>query len=180
MKKLNLSAAFWGTLLLCSSLHSFAQVDHWETIVKEDDTWKYLVPSSAVSSTWITPGFNDASWLNGSGGFGMADGDDNTVLAGGTISVYQRIQFNIIDISAIDKMVFNIDYDDGFVAYINGIEICRSEMDMAGMPNFNDAATGLHEAQLYQGGYPFQITLDYAFVNAVSFKWNQCALHTNT
>lgn len=165
MKKLNLTASFFCALLLCSSAISFAQVDHWETIVNEDDTWKYRVPTSAVSPTWITPGFNDAGWLSGTGGFGMADGDDNTVLPGGTISVYQRIQFTITDLSAIEKMVFNIDYDDGFVAYINGIEICRSEMDMAGMPDYNDAATGLHEAQLYQGGYPFQITLDNAFVN---------------
>ncbi len=167
MKKLNLSVAILGVMMLSSSLHSDAQVDHWETLVNEDDNWKYLVPSSAVPASWITPGFNDASWLNGPGGFGMADGDDNTLLPGGTISVYQRIQFNILDVTAIEKLVFNIDYDDGFVAYLNGVEICRSEMDMAGMPNFNDAATGLHEAQLYQGGYPFQITLDYVFVNAV-------------
>jgi hypothetical protein len=166
MKKQNVSVAFLGLLLLCSSVGSFSQIDHWETIVNEDDTWKYLVPTSAVSPTWITPGFNDAAWLNGTGGFGMADSDDNTILPGGTLSVYQRIQFTIVDVAAIEKMVFNIDYDDGFVAYLNGVEICRSEMDMAGIPNYNDPATGLHEAQLYQGGYPFQITLDNAFVNA--------------
>ncbi|MBL7899332.1 MAG: hypothetical protein JNJ99_12415, partial [Crocinitomicaceae bacterium] len=74
--------------LLCSPYLN-AQVDHWETIVYEDDTWKYIVPSSSVSSSWVTIGFNDVSWNTGPGGFGMADGDDNTVLTAGTISVFQ-------------------------------------------------------------------------------------------
>lgn len=166
MKKQGLLGYFFVSVIFTSPAISFSQVDHWETIVYEDDSWKYLVPTSAVSPTWITPGFNDISWLTGSGGFGMSDGDDNTILPGGTISVYQRIQFNITAVSAIEKLVFNIDYDDGFVAYINGIEICRSEMDMPGMPDYNDVATNLHEAQMYQGAYPFQISLDNAFVNA--------------
>lgn len=166
MKKQGLLSYFFALVIFTSPAISFSQVDHWETIVYEDDSWKYLMPTSAVSPTWITPGFNDVSWLTGSGGFGMSDGDDNTILPGGTISVYQRIQFNITALSAIEKLVFNIDYDDGFVAYINGIEICRSEMDMPGMPNYNDVATNLHEAQMYQGAYPFQITLDNSFVSA--------------
>ncbi|MBK9190733.1 MAG: CotH kinase family protein [Crocinitomicaceae bacterium] len=148
-------------------MNIIAQVDHWETIVYEDDTWKYLVPSSSVSNSWVTNGFNDVSWNSGSGGFGMADGDDNTVLAGGTISVFQRIQFTVTDVAAIEKLVFNIDYDDGFVAFINGVEIARSEMSANPFPAFDETAAGLHEAAMYQGQYPYQITLDQTFVNAV-------------
>lgn len=141
-----------------------AQVDHWETIVYEDDSWHFLVPSSAVSPAWINSSFDDSSWPTGSGGFGMADGDDNTILPGGTVSVYQRIQFTIGDKSVIEKLAFNIDYDDGFVAYLNGIEIGRAEMAGTVMPAFDELAVGLHEAQMYQGGYPEQIMLDNDFV----------------
>lgn len=160
-----ISKSFLVAQLLFSFSVSFGQVDHWETVVYENDSWKYLVPGAPVSPSWITPAFNDASWLTGSGGFGMADGDDNTVLPGGTVSVFQRIQFTISDVSAVDKMIFNIDYDDGFVAYLNGVEIARSEMAIAGQPAYNDLATGLHEAELYQGGYPLQLILDAAFTD---------------
>ena len=152
-----------GFGLVCSNNVS-AQVDHWETVVNENDTWKYLVPTAPVSNTWITTSFNDASWLSGPGGFGMGDSDDNTTVANGTISVFQRIQFSITDLNAVEKLAFNIDYDDGFVAYLNGVEIARSEMDIPGQPAYDDVATDLHEAQLFQGGYPFQLILNHAFV----------------
>lgn len=163
LKLLILTCAVVGILPVNNTI---AQVDHYETVVYEDDSWKYLVPSSTVLPTWILSWYDDSGWATGPGGFGMSDGDDNTSLPGGTISVYQRITFNITDVNAIDKLIFTIDYDDGFVAYINGIEIARSEMDYAGMPNYNNVATGLHEAQLYQGAYPYQITLDQDFVNS--------------
>lgn len=159
MKNLIFSATF-----LSAIFYAGAQIDHWETVVYENDTWKYLVPNSAVSPTWINTTFNDASWLSGPGGFGLGDGDDNTILPGGTISVYQRISFNIIDVTAIEKIIFNIDYDDGFVAYLNGIEIARAEMSGVGQPNYNQSSSGLHEAQMYQGGYPYQLELNQSFI----------------
>jgi hypothetical protein len=121
-----------------------AQVDHYETIVNEDDSWNYTVPSSAVSTNWVTLGFNDSGWSTGPGGFGMGDGDDNTPLAGGTVSVYQRIIFSITDVAAIEKVIFNIDYDDAFVAYINGIEICRADITSVDQPPYNQTADALH------------------------------------
>ncbi len=145
--------------------HAIGQVDHWETVVYEDDNWKYLVPTVAVSDTWIDISFDDVTWTTSPGGFGMGDGDDNTVLAAGTLSVFQRIHFNITDLAAVESMVFDIDYDDGFVAYINGQEICRSEMFGTGIPPFDQTASGLHEAQIYQGLYPFQQVLDQTFVS---------------
>lgn len=142
-----------------------AQVDHYETVVNEDDTWNYLVPSSSVSANWIILSYNDSAWLTGPGGFGMGDGDDNTSLPGGTVSVYQRIIFSITDVSAIEKVIFNIDYDDAFVAYLNGVEICRADITSVDQPPYNQTADALHEAQLYQGGYPYQIQFDEVFAN---------------
>ncbi|MFK7785015.1 MAG: CotH kinase family protein [Crocinitomicaceae bacterium] len=153
------------SFLSCIHLVSFAQVDHWETVVYETDTWRYLIPSSAVSTSWNTLSFNDASWSTGQGGFGYGDGDDNTTF-GNTVSCYQRIVFNITDVSAIDRAVFNIDYDDAFVAYLNGVEIARDNISSTGQPDWDQIADGQHEAQLYQGGYPLQQVLDPNFVAA--------------
>ena len=155
-------------LILCGILvtgMNFAAVDHWETAVYENDTWKYLLPNSAVAPSWNTISFNDASWSSGQGGFGYGDGDDNTTFSS-TISCYQRIEFNITDINAIDAALLTIDYDDAFVAYLNGVEIARDNITSAGQPPYNQTSDGLHEAQLYQGGTASQYIINAAFVAA--------------
>lgn len=147
-----------------SSIH--AQIDHWETLVSETDIWSYLVPDSPVADEWNTLSFDAGVWPTGSGGFGYGDGDDNTVLPSGTVSVYQRIEFNIVDTNEISAAALMIDYDDGFVAYLNGIEISRDLLDGTGQPDYDQLASGLHEAQIYDGTYPAQFTLTKAFLSA--------------
>ncbi|MDG1427339.1 MAG: CotH kinase family protein [Crocinitomicaceae bacterium] len=153
------------TFAILVSFGARSAVDHWETVVYESDTWRYLVPTSAVTSTWNTLAFNDASWSTGPGGFGYGDGDDATTF-GVSASCYQRIIFSITDLSAIDKAIFNIDYDDAFVAYLNGVEITRDNITSVGQPPFSQFSDGLHEAVMYTGGYPNQYTLDAAFLSA--------------
>ena len=152
-----------SALLLFVSLVSYSAVDHWETVLYETNTWRYLSPTSPVSSTWINAGFNDASWSTGIGGIGYGDGDDNTVIAQ-TTSCYQRTTFNIVDVSAIEMLVFNIDYDDSYVAYLNGVEIGRDNITSVGQPNYNQLSDGQHEATMYQGGYPATVILDQNFI----------------
>lgn len=147
------------------SAYAIGQIDHWETAVYEDDNWRYLVPSSPVSVNWTDIAFNDASWTNSPGGFGYGDGDDNTTFPA-TISCYQRFTFNITDANAIDLAVLNIDYDDAFVAYLNGIEITRDNITSVGQPAYNQSSDGLHEAQMYSGGNPSQFILSNAFVTS--------------
>lgn len=154
-------------LLFASALvnPSFSQIDHWETVVFENDTWDYLVPSTTVNSAWNTVGFNTAGWSTGVGGFGYGDGDDNTILPNGTVSCYQRIEFTITDTSAIDFAALTIDYDDSFVAYLNGVEITR-DLVTGNPPTWNQLSSGLHEALMYQGVYPAQYSITKSFLSA--------------
>lgn len=134
---------------------------HWETAVKASDTWKYRANTSAPSGTnWRDPAFNDASWSTGTGGIGMADSDDGTTISG-CVSVYMRRSFTISDTSKIFDAVFNMDYDDGFVAYLNGVEIARVNLGTPGnFPVWNEYAPLSHEAVLYQNQYPDSFHLD--------------------
>lgn len=130
------------------------EIDHWETVVFDEDTWRYLVPTTEPDAGWRTLAFDDSAWPEGQGGFGYGDEDDRTVLEGAQ-SVFQRIVFSIEDTSAIAAAVLHIDYDDGFVAYMNDVEIARGSIGTPGdRPAFNQAASGLNEALLYQGGTP--------------------------
>lgn len=149
---------------LGSAQSTHAQIDHWETAIFEYNTWSYLVPDAAVDPEWNTLAFDAGSWSTGPGGFGYGDGDDNTVLPSGTISVYQRIEFEVFDVSAITAAALTIDFDDAFVAYLNGVEITRELMTGEGQPDWDQLASGLHEAQFYAGVYAAQYTISQSFL----------------
>ncbi len=136
---------------------TFAQVNHWETIVKDNSTWYYQVPTATSSPEWITPTFTVNSWLQGMGGFGFGDGDDNTIIPSSSVSVYTRIEFNIANINQIVAMALHFDYDDGFIAYLNGVEVARNGLSGTGQPVFNQLASISHEAKLYQNQYPDEL-----------------------
>ena len=129
-----------------------AQETHWETIVSAGTTWKYIVPNTQPSDSWKNQSFDTSSWLEGPSGIGYGDDDDATQIPQ-SISVYMRKEFQVLDTSQIKRILLDIDYDDGFVAYLNGVEIGRNLLSGNSI-NFNDLAEGYHEAMLYQGNSP--------------------------
>lgn len=150
-------------LLTLAALLTFvaaqSQTNHWETAVYENNNWRYVVPTAEPDTNWRKISFNASSWQQGQGGFGFADGDDNTVVSQ-TVSVFIRITFNIADTSKISAAILNADYDDGFVAYLNNTEIARANMTSPGKPPYSDLASASHEAVMYNGGNP-----DYFSIN---------------
>ena len=83
-------------------------INHWETIIYNDDTWSYHVPTAEPDSNWATLGYDDSAWPTGPGGFGYGDADDNTTVSQ-TISVYIRHEFNIVDTSKIAALALHAD-----------------------------------------------------------------------
>lgn len=129
-------------------------VNHWEMVVASSDTWHYFPGNSEPPAKWANTDFDDASWLSGPGGFGYGDADDRTTISP-VISVFLRTTFNIIDISNVSWAILHMDYDDGFVAYLNGHEIARSNIGTAGIrPSYDIPAINNHEAMMYSGGMP--------------------------
>ena len=172
---MNKNSFFYGslfTVLLFSSLLKAQTVDHWETAVFDDDIWKYLRGTSEPDPNWRKLSFNDASWLQGYGGVGYGDGDDNTIISS-TVSLYLRRMFNLIDTAKIEQAVLHVDYDDAFVAYLNDVEIARANIGTVGdHPPFNQNALGLHEAQIYQGGNPDEFVIDVQTLKSIILPGN--------
>ncbi len=131
----------------------------WESAMLPTDEYSYLVPNAQTTSNWKLSTFNDSSWGKGNAGFGFADGDDRTVVPEGTIAVYIRRKFNIPDTSAIISAIFHADYDDGFIAYLNGTEIARANMN--DNPQWNTLATANHEAVMYTNGNPESFEINF-------------------
>ena len=123
------------------------------TLINEGESFKYIIPDENTDSQWMNTDFNHDDWQTGASGFGYSDGDDNTNIPPGTIAVFLRKEFTIESSENIDQLVLDIDYDDGFVAYINGFEVARS--NIGGSPPIYNTTTGIErEAQMYQGGSP--------------------------
>ena len=130
----------------------------FRTLVNQGDDYRFLLPNQAVDNQWKTLNFDDSDWSEGASGFGYGDGDDNTVIPNGTASIFLRKTFTVSDASSIEALILDIDYDDGFVAYINGQEIARA--NISGLsPAYNAGTQTDHEAQMYSGGLPDRFAL---------------------
>ncbi len=134
-------------------------IDHWETAVGENTIWKYLIPNAGTATDWMNPDFDPVTWSSGKASIGYGDGDDSTLVPAGTLSVYLRYNFSIDDLSRVGAAVFHCDYDDGFVAYLNGTMIAQFGFP-GGFPAWNATTATDRESTMYSGGLPDAYLLD--------------------
>jgi hypothetical protein len=156
-------------LLLASGKDKRYVVDHWEQIVGDGSLCRYIIPNSQVDLDWTSINFDDASWQMGPLSIGYGDNDDNTVTSNVT-SVFIRRQFEIASFDMIKYLAFHIDYDDGFIAYINGVEIARSPNMSLVEGDYNDLAETETEAVIYSGGEPGSYVFDHEFLTQNLFE----------
>ena len=147
------------TALLVAVLNSKGQV-HWESLVLESDNFQFTIPSVEPGADWIQLNYDDSQWDTGSGGFGYGDNDDNTIIPAGSLSAYFRKSIYVPASMTFQKLLLDIDYDDAFVAYLNGVEVARSGNLVAGTPALQGSVTVDHEARMYSGSLPEQFALD--------------------
>ncbi|MBN1116789.1 MAG: CotH kinase family protein [Bacteroidales bacterium] len=144
----------------------------WTTAIDVGEEYNYLVPTDTVSWLWKTTAYNDSEWLSGKSGFGYADEDDSTVVTPPVTSIYLRKEFEISNLSKTNSALLHVDYDDGFVAYINGLEVARANLGDAGSEVAYDQFTSLdREAQMWQGGQPELFDIS-AFLNVLNTGTN--------
>ena len=133
-----------------------------ETLIGRGDEARYLVPDGPVDDSWIEVDFDDRDWARGPTGIGFGDGDDATVVPEDTRSVYVRQEFDLGEADDWRRIVLHIDADDGFVAYLNGVQIARQRMNDA-RPAYDAYARSETEAALPQGRFPLSyIVFNYA------------------
>lgn len=126
------------------------------TLVAEGAFAKAWRPTSSVfDTTWTTPAFNDSSFtLKGPTGLGYENSPGavnfnpliETNVPSGLSSLYVRIDFNLSSLSGIDELLLRMKYDDGFVAYLNGVEVASAnapdalQWNATASANHDDAA----------------------------------------
>ncbi|MBP8303516.1 MAG: lamin tail domain-containing protein [Phycisphaerae bacterium] len=133
------------------------------TLAPASASKRVLVPAAAVSDAWRGGGaFGDSAWAlvtGGPGGVGFdanpASGGDYTAymsydvgpaMNGKNTTCYIRIPFTVSasDLSGLAALTLKVQYDDGFVAYLNGTEVSRA--GLTGTPVWNSQASASHAA----------------------------------
>src|SRR5688572_21891369 len=95
--------------------------------------WKYFKGRAEASTpdntAWRQPGFDDSTFTDASAPFRYGD-----VLPGGTqltdmmnqyTTIYMRRSFTIDDLAEVSGLRLGFRCDDGFIAWINGVEVYR-------------------------------------------------------
>jgi CotH protein/Fn3 domain-containing protein/lamin tail-like protein/chitobiase/beta-hexosaminidase-like protein len=143
---------------------------------------KYLIPNNdAVDSTWTNHAFNDSSWQSGTASLGYENDspaeyagllpDSDLFLPSGTTSVYVRIPF-MASSSDMTLSKLQMKYDDGYIAYINGIRVASANAPTLG--EYDSLATGEHPDGLAVDYVDFDIS---SYSDVLSVGANTLAIH---
>lgn len=117
-------------------------------------TARYRVPlADDPTLAWTAPDFDDTEWLEGPLGLGYENAPAEyapfiatpvrpTDADPRATSIQLRVPFTVDDPDAIEAPILSMRYDDGYVAWINGVEVARRNVD--GLPSW-DAIAALHD-----------------------------------
>jgi hypothetical protein len=129
-----------------------------QSLVAHGDLWWYRKGTSDPAAGWRTAAEAslDGSWLSGPGGFGYADNTTERALVGTLLSdmngsystVAMRKSFEIPGpIDPTLHLSLTVDFDDGFIAWLDGVYI--TSVNSPGAPNdpvFTATASASHES----------------------------------
>jgi hypothetical protein len=121
-----------GFLLVLSSVNG-------GDLVPLNADWRFVRGFSEASpsnpSVWRHTDFDDSSWelLPAPFWYGDAQPEPGTELfdmSGNYTSVFLRRTFNVVNAGAVEFMELGAQSDDGFIAWLNGVEIARFNMPL--------------------------------------------------
>lgn len=124
-----------------------------ETLVDQSSVLRFTIPTNnSLGTSYTEIDFDDSSFaesLNGASfGFERNPNSDTsyvpffqTEVPSNTTTVFARYEFELADASQVGGLSFLPTFDDGFIAYINGVEVASFNAPN-GTPSFDSVATG--------------------------------------
>lgn len=124
-----------------------------QKLIFEGDEWRYFKGTSEPPADWNELSFDDTAWLLGDTGIGYEAGTgygpciatNLTDMRNNYFSVYARKTFTIDEPARLTGLTLHIDFDDGYIAYINGTEV-HSQYPPSPVAYNRPASTSNHEA----------------------------------
>ncbi len=147
------------------------------TLVGETTSVRTLIPQDASLGHAWTGGaepFDDSSWMAGTTGIGYERGTgyetyigtDTGAMYGTRTSVFTRIAFHVDDPSRLETVTLSMRYDDGFVAWLNGVEIARANAPDA--LTWSSGAPAAHDDPVAEVFLPFDISANIRLLKSGS------------
>ena len=141
-------------------------VDPRVVLVQSNATWNFLkgfAEASIPMDAWRQPGFDDSGWSNSPAPFFYGDpytdpaaGIFGTLLSdmqGNYSTVFLRKTFTVGNVGAITNLLINHQSDDGFIAWLNGVEILRYNVPAGELPYNALASTAAFEPNFIGAAY---------------------------
>lgn len=114
-----------------------------------NSSYSYLKGSAAsdIPDEWNTTGFDASAWSMSAAPFRYGDGTGGTVLddmQNNYSTVYLRSSFIAQNIKNIKELTILVNYDDGFILWVNGAIVLQK--NAPDLPAYNAFASGNHES----------------------------------
>ena len=130
-------------------------------LVQSNSTWLFLkgtTEASAPVDAWRQLVFDDSNWSNSLAPFYFGDpynsaANPGTLLSdmlGGYTSIYLRKTFQVANAGLVTNLLLNAQSDDGFIAWINGVEVARVNVAGGDTP-YNGTASGTAQEPAQSG-----------------------------
>jgi len=112
-------------------------------------SYKYLKGSDAqsIASNWYSVIFDDNGWVSANAPFRYGDGSGGTELTdmkGNYSTVFLRSTFTVTNIDLLGEISIGADWDDGFILWINGIQVLSQQAPLNVL--YNALASDQHES----------------------------------
>jgi len=123
-----------------------------EDFIARNAVWRFakgITPASSPDAkAWRLSGFNDQSWSTGNAPFFYGEALSGTELVdmrGAYTSLFLRREFNVRSVSEIESLTLKAISDDGFIAWINGVEVARFNVPEGELTHDSAALAALAE-----------------------------------
>ncbi|MEM7232857.1 MAG: lamin tail domain-containing protein [Planctomycetota bacterium] len=115
--------------------YGFAMEITADPVLPLGSTAKYFVPdNSSLDGDWQQPDFDDGAWPEGAMGLGfdlndppelddLIQTDLSEVWQGENNGIFVRVPFELSEEDLAKVLRLSIQYNDGFIAYVNGVEV---------------------------------------------------------
>ena len=145
---------FTALLIIFFASAGFLQLAYAGKIFSRGSKWNYYKGNDHPSGgdlEWTEVEFDDSDWLNGKSPFRYGDGSGGTLLSdmpNQYTTVFFRKFFTVPNPKDISELELIIDYDDGFIVWINGEEV----LNVGGVddPDYDSLATVGHESGTFE------------------------------
>jgi len=123
-----------------------------EPLVVPGDVWTYFKGTEEPPADWTALSFDATSWLSGptpigyeaNSGYEGHLATDLSDMRNTYLSVYARREFVVDDPSQLRGLTLTVDFDDGYITYLNGVRVAGS--GVSNLPTYDQPASASHEA----------------------------------